>query len=128
MLVLHVLAAIFSSWRLTDLFILDRVTEPLRKRFKTYLFTCPRCMSVWTGLIATLLFIYFPWANWPFALGWLYLTHLDIEVAKRIREQGRQLVVKIDSAGQMTIVKSELTPQELFTLRSNMQVSEPVNG
>lgn len=128
MLALHALAAIFSCWRLTDLFILDRITEPLRERFNTYLFTCPRCMSVWTGLAATLLFIYLPWANWPFALGWLYLTHMDIEVGKRIAEQGRQLVVKIDSSGKMIVVKSEFTPQELFTLRSNMQVSEPVNG
>lgn len=69
----HLMAAILASWRLTELFAVDRITEFLRLRFPLYLWTCIRCLSVWMGAIVTIAFIYFPWANWPFALSMLYL-------------------------------------------------------
>src|SRR2546428_343720 len=73
----HLLAAIFASWRLTELVTMDRITEPIRRRWPSYLWTCPRCVSVWAGLGATLVFAAWPWANWPLALAWFYLVKDD---------------------------------------------------
>jgi len=84
MVFFHVLAAVLSCWRLTEIVTMDRISEPLRKRFPHYLWGCPRCVSVWSGIVTTLAFIYLPWANWPLAMAWLYLVEWDWRA--RLRE------------------------------------------
>jgi hypothetical protein len=72
---LHLVAAVLASWRLTELVVHDRLTAPLRTRWPGYLWTCPRCVSVWAGMAVTALYVWWPWGNWPLALAWLYLVH-----------------------------------------------------
>jgi hypothetical protein len=72
--ILHILLAGIASFRLLEIIMVDRLGEPLRKRFgKYYLFSCKRCMSVWTGAIATALYFIYPFLNWPLAFSWMYL-------------------------------------------------------
>lgn len=73
-LALHALAAILATWRLTELVTEDRVTEPFRRRLGWYVLGCPRCASVWAGLVCTVAFVWFPWANWPLALAWTWIV------------------------------------------------------
>jgi len=114
MIFLHALAALLSGFRLTELFLADRITAPVRKYFpKSYLLSCPRCMSVWCAAIATGMFLIYPYANWPFAFAYLYLWHMDFAFDRRIRREGRQFVVRMENNKQGQIVKSELSPQEL---------------
>lgn len=75
MTVLHAIALVLSVIRLTELVVVDTIWEPIRRRTGWYVWTCPRCVSVWTGLVATLLYIYFPFANWPFAVSALYILY-----------------------------------------------------
>jgi len=52
-------------------------------------------MSVWASALAVAMFVLFPWANWPFAMAWLYLVQLDI----RNKPIGRKMVVSIGEDG-----------------------------
>lgn len=83
--VLHVLAAIFATWRLTEIVTMDRISEPVRRRWPHYLWGCPRCVSVWAGMTVTGLLIFVPWLNWPLALSWLFLVKLDVMHLRRFR-------------------------------------------
>lgn len=75
---LHVLAALLASFRLVDMLLLDRIAEPIRKRLsKYYLFSCPKCLSVWGGAACTAALALFPWLNWPLAVSWLYIATLE---------------------------------------------------
>ncbi len=69
----HILMAVMATCRLTEIVAIDDIARPIRQRFKFKFFTCVRCISVWTGLVATLLYFYFPWGNWPLGLSMLYL-------------------------------------------------------
>lgn len=73
--VLHLVAALLASWRLTDIVLHERIAEPLR-RHGGYLMTCPACLSVWAGGMALLGYLWCPWAAWPFAMSWAYLYWL----------------------------------------------------
>ena len=75
--VAHLAAMIFSAFRLTEVVGLDRISEPLRRKYPHYLWTCPRCLSVWMGGAATLIYLVFPWLNWPLALSWFYIVEVD---------------------------------------------------
>jgi hypothetical protein len=121
--IVHLLAAIVSTWRLTELVTADEIFAKVRAKFPIYLFNCPRCVSVWAGIFTTLMFIVFPYGNWPFAMAWLYLVHLDSRVAKKVTATGRQLVVTIGN-GKLMVERNELTPQELFVLRENINVGQ----
>lgn len=84
LLALHVAAAVLASYRLTELILADKIAEPIRKRFgRYYLFSCPRCMSVWCGAAVTAAFALVPWLNWPLALSWIYIAAKDGIVARR---------------------------------------------
>lgn len=114
----HLFAAVVAMWRITELFGLDKITLKLRQRFPCYLWNCPRCLSVWAGIIVTVLFYYAPWVNWPFAMSWLYLWAADTANARRAakkQEEGRTLkvVVKPDGQGSWN---NELTPPEIVSL------------
>jgi hypothetical protein len=73
MIILHFVAALMATGRITELLTQDRITERMRNRWPIYLWTCPRCVSVWAGIWATVMFYFAPFVNWPFALSWLYL-------------------------------------------------------
>lgn len=88
MLKIHFIMAILSAWRLTELFSLqqvspteyravDKIFAPIllfaaRWIWIRELLTCTRCLSVWTGIVSTVLFVYYPKANWPLAISILY--------------------------------------------------------
>lgn len=120
---LHVIAAMLCVWRLTDLITADRIMDSVRKAFPGYLLTCPRCMSVWSSIAATIAFIYYPFANWPFALAWLYLWHKEILMHQR----GRQLMIEVDKSNNAHVVRSELNNDELRTIFINLlpQAKDP---
>lgn len=85
MLYLHALAAALATWRLVDLLASDRLFEPLRWRLPTwYVLTCPRCLSVWMGIVTTAAFAFVPWLNWPLALSWCYIWQME---SRRFRQQ-----------------------------------------
>lgn len=132
----HIIAAVLASWRLTELFTADRLTEKLRNRFKhVYVFSCLRCMSVWTGIVATLIFVAFPWLNWPLALSWMYIVHIDNMIARKKIADGRKFTVKVDFLGQMSIERAELNQYEIELIANHMvaeiaksKSSRPPNG
>lgn len=114
---IHVIMAILASWRISELFTQDRLTDKLRKKWPTYLWQCPRCMSIWSGAWVTLILLagtrwpLLLWLNWPFALGWLYLTQLEKAVVKRTVERGRELRITLKPDGQFQF-NSELAQHE----------------
>lgn len=83
--VAHLVAMVFAAWRLTELFGLDRITEPIRRRFPHYLWTCPRCLSVWMGGGAVLIYLVLPWLNWPLALSYFYIAEIDWRQFRQMR-------------------------------------------
>lgn len=111
MIYLHLLMAMLSVWRITELFTQDRITDRLRKKFPTYLWQCTRCMSIWAAFFATAAFVFFPWANWPFALAWLYLWHNDEIYVKRLATKGRRLLVEVAQDGSAKW-QNEFSPQD----------------
>jgi hypothetical protein len=89
MTALHAIAMILSVIRMVELATIDKVSEPIRRRWPLYLWTCPRCVSVWAGIVATALYVWFPFGNWPFALSMLYILYtigLNIVVAPRYKQ------------------------------------------
>jgi hypothetical protein len=118
MIYLHLLMATLASWRITELFTQDRITAKLRERWKTYLWQCPRCMSVWSGAFAAAMLALSPvthgispWMNYPFALAWLYLTHLDLRAAARMDRDGRRMVIEARGP-QWTLSRNDFSSQE----------------
>jgi hypothetical protein len=81
--VAHLVAMVFAAFRLTEIVYLDRVTEPLRRRYRHYLWTCPRCLSVWMGGVAVGIYLVFPWLNWPLALSWFFIMEIDLRSLAR---------------------------------------------
>jgi hypothetical protein len=105
MTIAHLIMAVLATGRLTELMTQDKITEKVRKRWPIYLWTCIRCVSVWAGIAATLLFYFFPLANYPFGLSWLYLVSGDLLGAllqrgrRQIRIESNHAGVSIDWAG-----------------------------
>lgn len=67
--IFHFIIVTLASYRLTRLFVVDVIFEPLRekvwKKFPPstkfgYVFTCMWCMSIWTTLILVLLALAVP--------------------------------------------------------------------
>lgn len=106
---LHVMAMILACWRMTDLFTRDTITLPLRRRFPVYLWTCPRCLSVWAGAVVTALYFVEPRLNWPLALSWLYTWNTEKILARR----PRQMVIELSADGRLEMPRSELTSEEI---------------
>jgi len=76
---LWLVITIVATWRITNIITEEKIAEPLRKVFGddgvsypdtmiAYLFHCFYCMSVWVGLICTLLMLFFPFILLPFAI------------------------------------------------------------
>lgn len=90
----HVAAASLCLGRLVTLFSSDKITEGLRRRIARnyildYLLNCNLCLSVWAGIATTVMFVFFPWGNWPFALSWLYMVWLSMLHKRRENERER---------------------------------------
>ena len=121
----HVIAAVLASWRLTEIITMDRISEPLRKHFPHYLWGCPRCVSIWAGSACTLIFIYAPWLNWPFAMAWLYLVEWDWRqrawgtVANRVQAEVERLALE-----EQERRKRDLASTPVLTAKGFI----PVNG
>lgn len=126
LLAAHVLAAIFATWRLTELFTVDRLLQKLRDRYPTYLLRCSRCISVWAAIAATLMLGFAPWLNWPFALAYFYLAHLEATALKRVEQYGRRFSITVKRDGKYETV-NDFNPQELQTLLNLVFPSKP-NG
>ena len=126
MFFLHVVAAVLATWRTTDLMTQDRITQRIRMRLNTYLWSCPRCMSVWCGGLCALLFALGPvthdatrWALWPFALGWLYMWHVESVIAKRLHDEGRRLVIEARGP-TANVIRNDFPIQETQQILSQM--------
>lgn len=122
----HFFAAVLAVWRIVGLFTVDRITLKLRQRFPWYIFCCQRCFSVWAGIFATALFFLWPWANWPFALSWLYLWHAESIVtrnaARELRNlsEYRDLHIRVARDNKADILKNQLFPNEVASLLGQM--------
>ena len=131
---LHVVAAVLAVWRITELFTADRVTAKLREKFPTYLWQCPRCMSVWAGAWTTLVLVMsfrWPWIaflNWPFALAWLYLVQLEWALQRRLAQKGREMRVSIQPNGQYQIFSDLSQPETAQLVASLYMQMNPVRG
>lgn len=116
MKIVHVLFAIAATYRLVEIFLLDRISLPIRNRFPSYLWSCPRCLSIWAGAACTLAYVFLPWLNWPLALSWTYFIAKDWQQAKT----GRRLIVEIDQNGQWNMQHNDLQPQEVLAVFGQM--------
>ena len=119
----HILFAVLASWRLTEAIIQDRIFAGLRKRFPTYLLQCSRCLSVWSAGFTTVLFVFYPWANWPLAIAWLYLVHLEVVINWRSLGGPRQLRIEQEMDGSFKIVRSNLTPKEVADIGKYLETA-----
>lgn len=102
---MHVLMAALATARLTELFIQDRITERIRMRWPTYLWTCSRCVSVWAGIYVTVVLYFSPYLNYPFALSMVYLMTGEIMGTLKQRPRRRIMIeplangINVDWAG-----------------------------
>lgn len=120
----HIIAVPLAAWRITELFAQDEITRRIRERFPGYIWTCPRCLSIWAGGAAAAIFVLLPWLNWPFALAWLYLWQIDSRAHRRGLAQ-RQLVVRVSGGNVLEVDRQELTGPELeAALRGLWQLKE----
>jgi hypothetical protein len=124
MIYVHLMFAVLAAWRIVELFTQDRITGKLREKFPTYLWQCPRCLSVWAGAFVAVAFVFMPFLNWPLAISWLYFVHNDFVYQHRIR-QGRQFHVEVSPSNQVKLLRSELTPTEIQSLLSQMVMQAP---
>jgi hypothetical protein len=122
---IHLAFAVLAAWRIVELFTMDRITEPLRKKFPSYLLQCQRCLSVWAGAYVSLAFVFVPYLNWPFAISWLYFVHNDMLYQHRLRK-GREFRVEVTPDNRVNLLRSELTPSEIQSLLSQMII--PAQG
>lgn len=120
----HLIFAVLAAWRLVELFTMDRITEPLRRKFPSYLWQCQRCLSVWAGAYVAVAFAFAPYLNWPFAISWLYFAHNDFIYQRRIRKS-REFRVEVNAQNQVRLLRSELTPGEIQQLLGQMATQGP---
>lgn len=86
------IVACLAGWRITSIIVTEKIFYPVRQlagqddlgsypdTLLGYLFGCFWCMSVWVGLLCTVLWVVFPYALAPFAISALSVLieeHLD---------------------------------------------------
>lgn len=116
---LQLLFAIIGTYRLVELLLLDRISLPIRSRFPSYLWSCPRCLSIWAGGFCTLSYLFLPWLNWPLALSWIYFVIKDRLSSK----QGKHLKISVAPSGEWNIAHNDLAPQEVLAIFHQMTSS-----
>ncbi len=105
----NLLAAVLATWRLTELVTLDRITHKLREKFPYYLVNCSRCVSVYAGLVATLIYFIRPEINWVFALAWMYLWQADIRNPIPVKGVNVTATEKVQmTIGQLVLANAQL--------------------
>lgn len=109
---IHLILAILAVWRLTEIITIDQIFEPVRRRFPIYLWTCPRCVSIWAGAASTLFYVYSPFVNWPFALSWLFMLHGQIAIVLQSR-MGRRIIITLHANNQINIHNDGITNEEV---------------
>ena len=122
----HLAFAVLATFRIVELFLVDRITVKLREKFPSYIWQCSRCLSVWAGGFAALAFMFCPWLNWPFALSWLYFVHNDFVTARHMANHGRQFVVDVKD-GNWKVAKNELNQQEVQELLASVFMPQQPN-
>jgi hypothetical protein len=85
--------AALATFRLTEILVSERISQPLRQRFPSYLWTCPRCVSVWMGIVATCALTFHPLLNWPFALSFLF--NLQAGLMQRLGIRRRHISIDV---------------------------------
>ena len=117
---MNFIIAVLATWRLTEIFTQDRITEKLRKKFPLYLWTCSRCLSIWAGIIVTFIYLYFPFINIPFAISELYILFGTVLNFLSIfsPDYGTKVTLRIDNADNLRIESNNL-PIEKVSLYLN---------
>ena len=123
--ILHVLFAITSAWRITEIITMDRISEPFRRRFPWYIWSCPRCVSVWASALATAFFVFFPWANWPLGIAWLYIWQLDMATAWRRAKEPPKMIIMQKKDGSLAITHSDFPPTSFKSIGDEIMKLAP---
>jgi hypothetical protein len=71
--VIDLVLGVFAVWRLTEIITVDRIFDPVRKRWPIYFLSCPRCVSVWVAMAVTMAYVKAPYLIWPFGLSGIYI-------------------------------------------------------
>jgi hypothetical protein len=122
---LHIAFSIFSALRLTELIMDDRILDWPRKQWPGYLWGCSRCASVWAGIAATLLFLYFPWGNAPLALSWLHgiYTFILRAITERLtkgRIPSPSILLTQAANGNVQVQRNEVSEQQAQAIIVNL--------
>ncbi len=110
MTIIHLALALIASVRLTDLLMGDAVMAPVRRWLPKLPWTCARCVSVWAGIIATVLYVWAPWVNWPLACSWLYLIQAHWRVRPSV---GRRLIIDVDVNNHAHLTQNDFDDETL---------------
>lgn len=134
-----ILAMILASWRLTEILTMDRISAPLRKKWPVYLLSCPRCVSVWSGLFCGLVWYFYPIVNIPFALSQTYILIKLLEslassvVSKNVnqpdnsspinslngspeRKSSRHVTIEVAASGELRLNYEGLSQPQIIEL------------
>ena len=109
----HILFAVFASWRLTEVITMDRISEPIRRRWPLYIWTCPRCVSVWASAFCAVAFYISPWINWPLGMAWMYVAHIEWVVRERQATERPRLIIEAAESGELRIIRSDFNSANL---------------
>lgn len=117
MITIYIIAAILGAWRLTEILTVDRISAPLRRHLPFYLFNCPRCVSVWAGAAAVLVYWKYPVANIPLAISETYILmqwiagviapRQSADVQPKPEPGQKELHVAVDGSGNLSFLKSD---------------------
>lgn len=130
MQLIHVLALVLATIRLTELLTQDRITDWMRQLFPIFFLTCGRCVSVWAGIACTYVYVRAPILNWPLASSCVFLLYAHAisrwtrSVPPSPATPGpRQIVIGVDPAGNVSLNQSGFGPAEVQSILSRMALA-----
>ncbi len=123
----HILAAILAACRLTEVITTDRITERFRKRFKWYFWMCQRCVSIWVGCLVTILYFYYPYLNWPFAMSWLLIVDTQIRATVQSRT-GRRIIIRLDENNHINLHSDGIANDDIPQILNQILNSQKTNA
>lgn len=107
--IIHVIFALLAAARLVEIVTEDVIFARVRSRWPSAFWSCTRCVSVWTGIVATVVYVYAPFLNWPLALSWLYLLYAALWNRATLLSPGmRHVVISVDQAGNIYVKRNDL--------------------